>query len=266
MLNTLRKYLALFRSFFRASMIADLEYRLNYVMKIWTDILWYTAQLSVFEILFRHTQAISGWTIDTTRVFMGVLFVMDAFWMLLFSENLDRLSDKVRKGDLDLLLSKPVNSQFMMSMQKVNTAYMTNILVTSGYLIWALTQLPNGFVWPRLLLMFILIPCSLTTIYSIRFMFSATALIFQRAENITYIWFQLYRLGMRPDSVYPPWLRYLILSIIPLGFLASVPSRLILETPDLLLLGAAILVAAIALMVAKRFWRYALTKYSSASS
>ncbi len=38
--------------------------------------------------------------------------------MIILSENLDQFSEKVHKGDLDLLLAKPVNSQFMISLQK----------------------------------------------------------------------------------------------------------------------------------------------------
>lgn len=262
----IRKYLTVFFSLFRASAMADLEYRLNIVVKIFTDIIWYVAQLSVFEVLFRHTNQISGWTLDSTRVFMGVLFVVDAMWMLLFSENLDRMSDKVRKGELDLLLSKPVNSQFMISLQRMNTAYLANIAISSGWLFYALSRYPEGIQWERVLLLIVLIPCSLLITYSLRFLFSACALIFTRAEHISFLWYQLYRLGMRPDAVYPPWLRYVVLTIIPVGFLASVPSRMILQTPDITLVLASIGIAAVTLYGSTRFWRFALRFYSSASS
>jgi ABC-2 type transport system permease protein len=262
----MKKYLAIFIGFFRASAIADLEYRANIAIKVFSDVLWYTAQLSVFEVLFRHIPSISGWTLESTRVFMGMLFVVDACWMLLFSENLDRLSDKVRRGDLDLLLAKPVNSQFMMSLQKMNTAYLGNIGLASAWLIYALSALPGGVPWDRLLVLVITVPSSLTIIYSMRFMFSTLAVIFTRAENITYVWYQFYRLGTRPDALYPPWLRYVILSFIPVGFLASVPSRLILQSPDVFLLAASIGLAVTFLFFSNRFWKFALRRYSSASS
>jgi ABC-2 type transport system permease protein len=99
-----------------------------------------------------------------------------------------------------------------------------------------------------------------------RFMLSTLAVIFSRAENINYVWYQIYRLGTRPDALYPPWLRYLLLTIVPVGFLASVPSRLVLETPDPVLMGGAVLSAAIFLFISNRFWRYAIRQYSSASS
>ena len=265
-MRMLWKHAVLLWSFFRASAISDLEYRLNIAVKVGTDIIWYAAQILIFEVLFRHTDSISGWTIESTRVFMGVLFVVDACWMVLFSENLDRLSEKIRRGDLDLLLVKPVNSQFMMSFQKANVAYVFNLFLSFSWLIWALWNLPQGVNWLRLPLLIVLVPCSLAIVYGIRFFFSASALIFTRAENINYLWYQIYRLGTRPDAIYPPWLRYAVLSVVPVGFLASVPARILIETPDPLLFAATFGIAAISIWISTMFWRYALTFYSSASS
>jgi len=262
----LRRYLHIFIGFFRASAMADLEYRLNLVVKIVTDIIWYAAQIALFEVLFSHARSISGWTIDSTRVFMGVLFLGDSLYMLFLSENLDRLTEKVRRGDLDLLLVKPVNSQFMLSFQKMSPAYIGNFLMAFSWLIWSLGRLPEPVAWSRLLILFIAVPGSLAITYSMRFFFSATALIFVRAENINYIWYQLYRLGTRPDTIYPQWLRYMVLSFLPVAFIGSVPARLILNTPDLGLTLATVAIPLAAVYLTTRYWRYTLKFYSSASS
>ncbi len=261
----MKKYLGLLLAFFRASAISDLEYRVNIAAKVLTDIIWYAAQLSVFEVLFRQTTAISGWTLETMRVFMGCLFVVDSFYMLVLQENLDRFSDRVRKGDLDLLLAKPINSQFMMSFQKFSTPYVINIAITTSYLIYALTKVPD-FNWWRLLFLIITIPAGLAITYGMRFFFSASALIFTRAENINYVWWQFYKLGTRPDAVYPFWLRYAILTIVPVGFIASVPARLLLEEPSPWLIVGAFSLSALSIYASMRFWRFALRFYSSASS
>ncbi len=262
----MRKYMNILYGFFKASAIADLEYRLNIVMKVVTDIIWYLAQVSVFEVIFRNVDQVGGWNLHSARVFIAALFVVDSIWMLLFSENLDRLSDKVRRGELDLLLSKPVNSQFMMSFQRLSTPYLINILITIGYLNWAFFSLPEPPSGWRLLMLIVLVPCSLMITYGMRFFFSAAALIFARAENINYIWWQFYRLGMRPDALYPPWLRYIVLTVIPVGFLASVPARLILGSNEWGFIVAAIGLGAFMVWVSTRFWAFALKRYSSASS
>ena len=70
------------------------------------------------------------------RVFLGLLFVIDAIYMIIIHENLENMSEKVRKGDLDLLLAKPVNSQFMITLQKANTAIIGNLVLGTSWLIY----------------------------------------------------------------------------------------------------------------------------------
>jgi ABC-2 type transport system permease protein len=260
------KYPRIAWALLRASAMADLEYRANMFVKILTDVIWYAAMLSVFEVLFQHTSNISGWTLESTRVFMGLLFLTDGIWMILFSENLDRFSEKVRRGDLDMYLTKPVNAQFMLSIHKWMVAYFGNLLIVGAWLAWSLSQLPGGVPWQRLPLLLILIPCGVLIMYSLRFMFSASAIIFTRADALNYIWYQVYRLGTRPDALYPPVARIVLLTILPVGFVASVPARVVAQGQDHWLVGASLFGAVFGLWFSGRFWRFALSRYTSASS
>ena len=261
----LKKYFTLYLALFRASFIADLEYRVNFLTKVATDIFWYTAQVMTFEVLFRHTERIGDWNLEQTRVFLGVVFVVDGLYMIIFSENLDQFSEKVRKGDLDLLLAKPVNSQFFISLQKASTAMIGNMIIAVSWFTYSLMKYPN-FEWLRLFWLLLLIPCSLAALYSMRFFMSASAVIFARSENLQFIWYQIYRLGMRPDSIYVPWMKWFLLTALPMGVIASVPSRALLEPPDFALFAWVVVLAGILIYLSSRFWKFALKFYSSASS
>lgn len=263
--QVLKKYFQLYLSFFKASFVADLEFRVNFSTRIITDIFWYAAHIATFEVLFLHTPLIGHWNLSQTRVFLGIMFVVDAIYMTILHDNLDRLSEKVRKGDLDLLLVKPVNSQFMVSFQRVATASLGNLIMAAGWLAWSLWRLPE-WNWIRLFWLLILIPCGFCILYSMRFLFSAVSVIFTRSENIQFIWYQLYKVGTRPDSLYNPWVRYVILSIIPVGLIASIPARSILDPPHWGLFLWTILMAPLCIYVSHRFWNFCLKYYSSASS
>ena len=261
----LMKYARLFKGFARASIVADLESRANFLTRIVTDIFWYAAQVITFETIFSHTDNIGGWNIEQMRVFLGMLFVVDALYMIFFHDNLDRMSERVRKGELDLLLAKPVESQFMLSCQRLSTALIGNLLIGIAWLVYAIAGLPD-FQFIRLLWLLILIPCGLLCLYSVRFMFCATSVLFTRAENLQYMWFQIYKLGMRPDSIYFPWLRFVILTVLPVAMVASVPSRAIMEAPNLGLFAWVVCWSFVLLYLSHRFWNWCLKHYSSASS
>ncbi|KYG70575.1 hypothetical protein AZI85_01135 [Bdellovibrio bacteriovorus] len=264
-MKNIKKYLLLYFALFRTSFIADLEYRVNFLTRIMTDIFWYAAQIITFEVLFHHTPRIGDWNLEQMRVFLGIVFVVDGLYMIILSENLDQFSEKVRKGDLDLLLAKPVNSQFMLSLQKASTAMIGNLGLGLAWFIYSLLQL-SDFNWFRLLWLVVLIPCGLVALYAMRFFMASTAVIFARSENLQFIWYQIYKLGMRPDSIYVPWFKWVLLTALPVGVIASVPARALLEPPQLGLFAWVVALAGILIYLSNKFWKFALRFYSSASS
>lgn len=265
MFHKLKKYAGIYAALFKASFIADLEYRVNFFSRIFTDILWYSAQIITFEVIYKHTNKIGDWNWPQMRVFLGIIFVIDALYMIIIHDNMENFPEKVRKGDLDLLLTKPVSSQFMISLQKASCAMFGNLVLAMGWLVYSLAQLED-FNPLRLLWLIVLIPCGITVIYVIRFIFAATAVIFTRSENLQFLWYQIYRLGMRPDSMYFPWFKWMILTVIPVGVIASVPARAILDPPNYVILLWPMILAPVLLYLSNRFWRFSLKFYTSASS
>lgn len=263
--QALKKYLGLFRAIARASLISEMEFRLNFVMRILNDIFWYLAQIFTFEVLFTHTKLIGDWNLAQTRVFLGILFMVDALYMIFAQENLDRFSEKVRKGELDLLLTKPVNSQFMISFQKLSVSCIGNLLIASTWFLWSLSHLPD-FNWSKVLWIFLLVPSGFSVLYGLRFSVAAVAVVFVRSDSLQYAWYQLYRLGMRPDSIYMPWLKFIILTLLPVGLIASVPARAILNPPELWVYIWALLAGPLIVVFSNWFWNQCLLRYQSASS
>lgn len=265
MFHKLKKYAGIYAALFKASFIADLEYRMNFFSRIVTDIFWYAAQIVTFEVIYKHTPKIGDWNLPQMRVFLGLVFVIDALYMIIIHDNMENFPEKVRKGDLDLLLTKPVSSQFMISLQKASCALFGNLFLAIGWLTFSLLNL-EGFSWMRLAWLIVLVPCSITVIYVIRFIFAATAVIFTRSENLQFLWYQIYRLGMRPDSMYFPWFKWMILTVVPVGVIASVPARALLDPPNYAILLWPLILAPILLYISNRFWRFSLKFYTSASS
>lgn len=250
----------------KTSFIAELEFRANIALKIFNDFIWYFIQISVFEVLYLHTSQISGWEIGKIRVFLGCLFLADTINMTFYHENLEQLSERVRKGELDLILVKPVNSQFMLSLYRLHPSYGFNFLFCFGWLVLNIYREMGTFSWVVFFKIIIMILCSNIIMYSLRFMIAMVAILSGRAENLAQIWYSLFRISLRPDFVYPSWLRYTLLFFLPLGFIASVPAHVVLGLRSNWWVLAAIGMAITLLSLASMLWTLALRKYSSASS
>jgi ABC-2 type transport system permease protein len=250
----------------KASLIADMEYRSNLTIKIFTDILWYLGRISIFEVIYYHTPSIAGWQIQHMRVFLGIVFMVDALSEILFSENLEMFANKVVRGDLDLLLAKPVNSQFMVSVQKVNTSNFFSLLIGFAWFLYNFIYLPTEINLIKVLWLILLIPNGVCIMYFYRFCLSATSLIFTRAENLQFIWYSLYRISLRPDFMFTPWFRTIITTVFPLAMISSVPARIMMEPINPTLLIGTLAMGPLLIWLSNCYWRFCLSKYSSASS
>ena len=250
----------------KTSFIAELEFRANIGLKIFNDFIWYFVQISVFEVLYLHTSPISGWGIGKVRVFLGCLFLADTINMTFYHENMEQLSDRVRKGDLDLMLAKPVNSQFMLSFYRLHPSYLLNFILCLFWLLMNLQREMGHITVGMILKILIMILCSNVIMYSMRFMVVSLSILMGRAENLAQLWYSLFRMSLRPDFVYPPWLRYILLFVLPLGFVASVPAHVVLGVRTNLWLVGAVAMSVFFLGMSAFFWKRVLTKYSSASS
>ena len=261
----IKKYMGLYQAFFRVSLVADLEFRLNFVLLVCAEFIWYSTQLILFEVIFRHTKIIGEWNIDQMRVFIFLVLFVDSIYMILWDPNLSAFTDNVRKGTLDLLLVKPVNSIFMLSSQKISISHIPCLIVTGIGFIWALGRIPD-FEWLRLFWLIILIPAGLSVIFVGRFALNCSAIIFTRADFLQYVWYSMFRLGLRPDAIYSGVLRYMLIFMIPFAMIASIPARVLLEPFHPWMIIWALIMPVGLILGLQKYWAYCIKQYSSASS
>jgi ABC-2 type transport system permease protein len=261
----LKKFFTIYQAFFKASLMADLEYRLNFVFLIFAEFVWYSTQLILFEVLYQHTSLIGNWNQTEMRVFVFLFLFIDSIYMILWDPNFSTFTENVRKGTLDLLLTKPINSMFMLSSQRVSISHLPCFFITLAGFFWSVSQLPN-FSWFKLIWLILLLPAGLSVIFCGRFALNATSIIFTRADFLQYIWFSLFRLGLRPDAIYNGFVRFILIFIIPFAMVASIPARMIMEPANPVFIAWGMLLPFILFFVLKKYWAFCLRHYSSASS
>lgn len=261
MRESLKKMLNLEWTLFKLSAIADLQVPFNIGLQFVNDILWYTMQIILFEALYLHIDRLGGWGIAEMRVFLGILFLVDALQMVLFAYNFDTFSEKIVHRDVDLFLLRPVSSQQLMTSQKLQSGFLLNAVFALSWLLWSLSLLPEGFPWMRSWLIIIVVPAALAIFYSTRLIFCTMALLMTRAEHFHELYFTFFKMGQRPDHLYGPGIRYVILLVIPVGMIASFPTRVLVNPTDTWALPALLAVAAASLFMANRFWRWSVKRY-----
>jgi ABC-2 type transport system permease protein len=85
-------------------------------------------------------------------------------------------------------------------------------------------------------------------------------------DHTIMIYRDLTSLGRLPIDIYKQPLQGFLTYLIPVGIMITLPAKAIMGIVGPFGILSAFVVGAIALFIAFRFWNYALTKYSSASS
>jgi ABC-type uncharacterized transport system permease subunit len=82
------------------------QFRVEFLTQVVMDACWYGVHVATFEILFAHADTIAGWKPDDVRVFLGFLFVSDAFWMMWLGQSW-HFGRELKDGVLDSLRVRP---------------------------------------------------------------------------------------------------------------------------------------------------------------
>lgn len=259
--SSVRKALSLEWILFKLSAIADLQVSGNIVIQFINDIIWYLMQIILFESLYLNASNLGGWGVAEMRVFLGMLFFVDAIYMVLFQYNFEVFSEKIARRELDLILLRPVSSMQLMTTQRHQCSFILNAMCALAWLVWSLSLLPGGITWSHLLLSAIVVPAALMALFATRLLVCTFALVLTRAEHFHELYYIFYKVGQRPDRLYGPILRYFILFVFPVAMIASVPATVLIEPANILILMMLLVVSASSILAANKFWNWAVKQY-----
>jgi ABC-2 type transport system permease protein len=260
------RYFKLYAYFVRFSFMRAMAFRLDFYFRIVMDLIYYAVNLSLFKLLYLHTDSLGGWTEPQMMVFVSTYLVVDAISMTIFSNNLWWLPIFVNRGDLDYYLVRPVSSLFFVSLRDFAANSFVNLLMTFGIFAWALSRLPEPVAAWRLLLYSILVLNGAVLSYIMRMMVLIPVFWTHSARGFDQLYWSMSKIMERPDRIFTGWMRKVVIFVLPFGLMASFPARILVEGWDWSLMITLTLVSAAFFGLLVWFWGIGLRSYSSASS
>ena len=272
-------YLRVFLTFARNSLVRDMTFRANFLIDMISSISWVLINLAFYTLIFHYTPAIgahSGWEKYQFFLFLSTALLINSLVQALFMTNADDLSELVRTGTLDFALLKPIDTQFLVSLTRIEWSALGNLVVglgLMGYSMGKLHYLP-GPVQVVLYLLYVL--CGVAIYYSLMITLAATSVWLGRNQSLFDFWFYITNFSRYPMEIYHgPWgtpLRRVFTFCIPVLVVVNVPARILVwpmnpQLPtDWLLPGFALLATVASLAGSRWVFQRALWSYRSASS
>jgi ABC-2 type transport system permease protein len=274
-------YSRVFLTFARNSLVRDMMFPANFIIETISSFGWVLMNVAFYLLIFKYTDQIGGdgaaeaaWDKPQFFVFIATSMFINSIVQMFFMTNADEFSELIRTGGLDFALLKPIDTQFLISLRRIEWASLANFVVASVLMVYALPRV-EGFtltVW-QVVLYPIYVAAGVGVLYSLTIVLAAASVWLGRNTSIYDFWFYITTFSRYPMEIYNGpvggWLRVIFTFVLPILLVVNVPARMLAKPlrPEYAYLALFAIVATIVCLAASRWvFQRALLSYRSASS
>lgn len=254
------------RLHFKLGALNELQYRINFWVQLFNSALNLGTGLIAIAVVYNQTATLGGWTSSQLLAVLGVHVLIGGFLKTFVVPNMWVLIQDVQEGTLDYTLTRPADSQLIVSVRQINIWSLIDVVLGVGVVAWALDEMQTGLSAGGLLAFAVTLVCGAAIVYAI--WITAVTIAFKAVDvgDLMQILNGVYEAGRWPVSIYPLWLRGSLTVIIPLAFAITVPAEIVTGRVPWWWLVVAVAVAAAALLVSRLIWKRGIRNYSGASA
>lgn len=261
----MQRYWTVYKGFVRSSLARELEFRANFIAKILQNVMWVVFFYFIIEIIFLNTDSIAGWDRPQALALAAVAMVVGSA-NFLFCFSLHDIPEQIRRGTLDFVITKPIDSQFWVSTRRFNFNEVGSLTAALALLTYAVLNSRQPVPLDRALAFLVLLVVALVLYYCLSLAMMTLAVYFVRIDNLWVLANTALEVSRFPIDIYASPIRRILTFGVPMAFLASVPVMVLLKEAPLWYAALGVAFASAALVASRWFWKFSLTRYTSASS
>src|ERR1700722_2914108 len=241
-------------------------YRMSALLTVLFSLVFLVAEILTVNVYYTFTDHIGDWDKGSFYTLLGTFNIITCLYTYLFEIPHDEFVLKIRYGELDADLIKPMDSLAFTAIQRVDYASLFNLPIP----IWLICQgshdLGLNITVIDILLYLMTLVIGVFIVYLINQFFVNFSFWIIEANNVTSASDRVLQLGSRPLQVYPRLVQFGFSYIVPIILCTNLSVRALQH--DLRLINLIILLVATAIffVIVRIQWRLGLGRYSSASS
>lgn len=270
MVATAGKYLRLLGNLARYTLARELAFRGNFLVKVSVEVLWLGILVAFYRTVFARTSHVANWSEAEYFFFVGCFFALNGLIETLFLENCNEFAELVRTGDLDFLLLRPIDEQFLITLRRIDWGTAPNILMGGGLMVTSLVQKGWHFDPVRVGTFFVTFACGAVIAYSFMLLLTSLSVWMVRNQSLMEMWWLFSSLARYPREIFAgPWAEQLgnfFTFVIPILLVSNVPANVMVRVLEPGMVALTIGSSVLLLWLSRRFFQHALRSYRSASS
>ncbi len=266
-LQEIQKHVLIYRLFLKNSLMAQMEYRFNFIGNLSMEAGYLLVKLSYVVVVYRSGVKINGLSPDEILLFIGTFVMLTAVYAGLFMINNFGLRSKIKDGELDLLMTKPVSLQFMVTLRQADlTIFSVDALaglVMVG-IAWARLGIPVDLVTICGYFGFLVISSLVS--YSLFLLPQILSFWLMDTSAIAQISDSFWDFNNMPMDIYDPWIKFVGVFLLPIFVITNFPPMFVLHKMPSTFFAWSLALPFVLLLVVRMLWKRGLRNYNSASS
>jgi ABC-2 type transport system permease protein len=260
--------LGIYRRLIGARIRSQLQYRLSFVLNLVGVGLITFLDFAAILILFEQVDALGEWSVAEVAVLYGISCISFALTDLVIG-HLDLLPRMIREGDFDLVLIRPLGSLFQVVASDFALRRLGKFFQGLAVFAVAAVQLDLDWTPARIGMLLVGVVAGAAIFAGIWIALSTIAFwLVDSMEVVNAFTYGGNFLAQYPVNIFGPWLRRLVLFVIPVSFVSYFPALYVLDKDDPLGLPSALqfaspLVAVVTCVGGGLLWRNAVRRYRS---
>lgn len=256
----------LIASFLAYAFKRELEFRFNLTFFFVFHLIWIATSVIGVILIFNQAGTIAGWNRNQAILLILIYYLTSTFIKAFVIPGASSLSELVRKGDLDFVLTKPVDNQLFISLQRI---YLNQFFRFTIILIIVPFYLRSINITINTSTLMLASLTALTGIIGLHGIFTIIACLSFWLENIWNLndfFHDILDVSKRPVDIFRGITQQIAIFVIPVGLIASIPTKVLLRQIHWNFALYSIFTSLALFFLSRFFFKFALRHYSSASS
>jgi ABC-2 type transport system permease protein len=243
-----------------------MQYRGHFISTVLSSLAHTFLFLIFIETVLGNVPSIGTWSRPSMYVAYGTFVLVYALAQFGIEPNISALTDGMRQGELDYVLTKPIDAQAFISLRSYRLTALADVLTGSAIVVYGLMQLSTTPTWLDVLEYTVVLLCGLAIVYSLWLLSVLYVFKAIRVDSIAVLFIPILQFARYPISVYPIAFQTIFRFVIPLVFVATVPAESLLGHVGFSEVISGIATAFGCLVLTRVGWIKACRSYTSASS
>lgn len=262
----MKRYLRIYKLLLSINLSDLMAYRAGFFGSFFGTTIWGVFHFISIFILTSRVNSVYGWSRSELFMLTATFSIMWGTFRMIFIKNFSQFSHTILQGKLDGLLLKPLDSQFLMSVLKVNYVDVGRIVMGSVFMIYVIhTYHITITLWSIMLFSFLII-FSMFSAYALWFSVSTIIIWFPRLSNLIELLYTFAGILRYPSDLMGGFGEFTVFFLAPILFILTTPVKTLIGRMSIPDIAWLIIFSLLFLLFSRLFWKHALKSYTSVSS